>query len=85
MKPVESVAVDPVANVQLPPHHLVAAVPPTFRNFPAVESNELLVRSEYGGAEQAAVLPCKTSARVFVICRTPGIGLLSSIFDIYRT
>ena len=84
MKPVERDEVQPVADVQLPSHHLVAMVPSVARNLFNIESNELLVRSEYRAAEQAAVLSCRTDTKVFVISGTPGIGLLSPFFGIHR-
>ena len=81
MKPTESVRVDPVMDVRLPSHHLVAEVSPIVRSSFTMESGELLVRSEYVEAEQAAVLSCNTTTRVFIIGGTPGIGLFSSFLD----
>ena len=85
MKSVERDRVDPVADVQLPPLHLVAEVPSILCNLFNIESDKLLVRSEYEEAERAAVLSCMTGTRVFVVGGTPGIGLLSSFFNICRT
>ena len=76
--------VDPVRDIHPPEDYVVANIPGSISNVWGLTSQQILVRSEYGEAEQAVVSASKTSLDAFVVSGRPGIGLLASLSTAYR-